>query len=256
MTTGHAQYPSLKDKVIYLTGGATGIGACLVERLSRQGCHVVFNDILEQEAHALCNRISQSTDRHPEFHLADVTNVEQLKSSLDRAHNAHGRIDVLINNVSNDTRHKPLDVSQEQWTQLMQVNLDASFFCCQKVIPFMQAQGGGNIINMSSINVLIGPYNMPSYVAAKAGVNGLTKALANQYGRDNIRVNSILPGWVVTDRQLSLWLTPEKEEEWQKRVAIKGRLLPDDIADLTLFLASDDSKMITGQEMIVDAGRT
>jgi NAD(P)-dependent dehydrogenase (short-subunit alcohol dehydrogenase family) len=254
--TGHAQYPSLNNKVVYLTGGATGIGARLVERLAEQGCHVVFNDILEDEALSLCESISTPNGKKPEFHLADVTDIEQIKASIDKAHAQHGRIDVLINNVSNDTRHNPLEITAEQWTKLMQVNLDASFFCCQQVIPFMLSQGGGNIINMSSINVLIGPHNMPSYVAAKAGVNGLTKALANQYGNDNIRVNSILPGWVVTDRQLSLWLTPEKEQEWQSRVAIKGRLLPDDIANLTLFLASDDSKMITGQELIIDAGRT
>jgi NAD(P)-dependent dehydrogenase (short-subunit alcohol dehydrogenase family) len=251
MITGHAQYPSLKGKVIYLTGGATGIGACLVERLSQQGCHVIFNDILDVEARELCKRINESTGQRPEFHLADVTEIDQIKASIDKAHLDHGRIDILINNVSNDARHKPLE-----WAKLMRVNLDASFFCCQHIIPLMQSQGGGNIINMSSINVLIGPYNMPSYVAAKAGINGLTKALANQYGSDNIRVNSILPGWVVTERQLSLWLTPENEEEWQSRVAIKGRLLPDDVANLTLFLASDDSKMITGQEMIIDAGRT
>jgi NAD(P)-dependent dehydrogenase (short-subunit alcohol dehydrogenase family) len=224
--------------------------------LTQQGCHVIFNDILEVEAHELCANTHKKTGIKPEFHLADVTNIEQVKASIDKTHSQYGRIDVLINNVSNDARHDPLEITQEQWTQLMQVNLDASFFCCQHIIPLMQSQGMGNIINMSSINVVIGPHNMPSYVAAKAAVNGLTKALANQYGRDNIRVNSILPGWVVTERQLSMWLTPEKEEEWQGRVAIKGRLLPDDIANLTLFLASDDSKMITGQEMIIDAGRT
>ena len=256
MTTGHAEYPSLKGKVVYLTGGATGIGACLVERLASQGCHVVFNDILEQEALALCDRIEAETGNQLDFHLADVTNIERLKVSINEAHSKHGRIDILINNVSNDTRHDPLEITPEQWTNLMQINLDASYFCCQHVIPLMQAQGRGNIINMSSINVLIGPRDIPSYVAAKSGINGLTKALANQYGGDNIRVNSILPGWVVTDRQLSLWITPENEKEWQSRVAIKGRLLPDDIANLTLFLASDDSKMITGQELVIDAGRT
>ncbi|TDF39340.1 SDR family oxidoreductase [Alteromonadaceae bacterium M269] len=252
----YAQYPSLKDKVVYLTGGATGIGACLVERFASQGCQVIFNDILDEQAHILCETMSSKGFIKPEFHAVDVTNVDLLKESIRRTHTQFDRIDILINNVSNDARHSPTEMSQAQWHSFMQVNLDASFFCCQEVIPIMQAQGGGSIVNMSSINVLIGPHNMASYAAAKAGINGMTKALANQYGVDKIRVNSILPGWVVTERQLNLWLTPEKEQEWQERVAIKGRLLPDDIANLTLFLASDDSKMITGQHMVIDAGRT
>ena len=138
----------------------------------------------------------------------------------------------------------------------MAVNLDATFFACQAAIKVMKKSHRGNIINLSSINVMIGPKQMPGYVAAKSALNGLSKSLANQYGEYGIRVNTILPGWVATEKQMNMWLTPEADREWQKSVALRGQLQPIQIANMALFLAADDSEMITGQQFVIDAGRT
>lgn len=240
-----ATYPSLRDKCVFITGGATGIGAELVRAFAAQGARVSFIDIDAASGFAL----SGETATH--FQQVDVTDVAALKLSLAAA----GRIDVLINNVANDARHDPLAVTEDYWRRCMAVNIDAAFFASQAAIPGMQAQGGGAIINFGSINALLGPEGMPGYVTAKAGLIGMTKALARQYGVDHIRVNAILPGWVVTDRQLETWLTPEAEAAWSELVAIKDRILPPDAASLALFLAADDSRMITGQKFIIDAGR-
>jgi D-xylose 1-dehydrogenase len=192
-----------------------------------------------------------ATETGAAFEQVDVSDVPALKASLARS----DRVDVLINNVANDSRHDPLEINEDYWRQCMAVNLDATFFAAQTAIAAMKHQGGGAIINFSSINALLGPAGMPGYVTAKAGLLGLTKALARQYGADHIRVNTIMPGWVVTERQLDKWLTPAAEAEWSKLVSLPDRILPSDVASLALFLAADDSKMITGQQFIIDAGR-
>jgi D-xylose 1-dehydrogenase len=240
-----ATYPSLKGRSIFITGGATGIGAELVRAFAAQGAQVRFVDLDAESGVAL------ATETGAHFTRVDVTDTTALKASI----TATERIDILINNVANDTRHDPLAVTEDYWRRCMAVNLDAAFFASQTVIPVMQANGGGSIINFSSINAVLGPEGMPGYVTAKAGLLGMTKALARQYGVDHIRVNTILPGWVVTERQLETWLTPEAEAEWSKLVAIKNRIQPPDVASLALFLAADDSAMITGQQFIIDAGR-
>jgi NAD(P)-dependent dehydrogenase (short-subunit alcohol dehydrogenase family) len=163
---------------------------------------------------------------------------------------------ILINNAANDHRHDPSELTAQDWRDCMAVNLDAAFFACQAAAAIMVHDGGGSIVNFSSINALLGPANMPGYVAAKAGIIGLTKALAADYGGWGIRVNAVLPGWVATERQLHTWLTPEAEADWMRHVALKQRLLPADVANLSLFLAADDSRMITGQNFVIDAGRT
>ncbi len=239
-------YPSLRDKRVFITGGATGIGAELVRAFAGQGAYVGFCDVQDDAGHTLAASIGEQAH----YSHVDVTDVAALQAAV-----AAGRIDILINNVANDTRHDPLAVTPESWRACMAVNLDATFFACQAVVPPMQQQGGGVIINFSSINALLGPAEMPGYVAAKAGLLGLTKALARQYGADRIRVNSIIPGWVVTERQLEKWLTPEAEAEWANHVMLKDRILPRDVANLALFLAAEESRMITGQQFIVDAGR-
>ena len=247
MTALGAIYPGLKARVIFITGGATGIGAELVRAFVGQGAVVSFCDIQDEAGRALAAELG-ATARYAHV---DVTDVAALQSAIA----AHDRIDVLINNVANDTRHLPQDVTPESWRRCMAINLDAAFFAAQAVIPLMDGAGGGSIINFSSINALLGPEDMPGYVTAKAGLLGMTKALARQYGTRKIRVNAILPGWVVTERQLDKWLTPQAEAEWAKLVAIKERIHPSDVANLALFLADDGSAKITGQQFIIDAGR-
>ena len=247
MTALGAIYPGLKGRAIFITGGATGIGAELVRAFVGQGAVVSFCDIQDEAGRALAAELGAPA----RYVHVDVTDVAALQSAIA----AHDRIDVLINNVANDTRHLPQDVTPESWRRCMAINLDAAFFATQAAIALMDGAGGGSIINFSSINALLGPEDMPGYVTAKAGLLGMTKALARQYGTRKIRVNAILPGWVVTERQLDKWLTPQAEAEWAKLVAIKERIHPSDVANLALFLADDGSAKITGQQFIIDAGR-
>jgi len=251
-----ASYPSLKDKVILITGGASGIGAVMVEAFCRQQAKVIFIDILDNEAQQLCEAVAVKTGVRPIYQSLDATHIDTLQAFINTIPENFERLDILINNVANDTRHSPLEIDQQAWRDCLAVNLDSTFFACQTAISLMRKNRTGNIINLSSINVLIGPKQMPGYVAAKSALNGLSKSLANQYGEYGVRVNTILPGWVATDRQLALWLTPEAEKEWQKSVALKGRLDPQQVANMALFLAADDSAMITGQQFVIDAGRT
>ena len=169
---------------------------------------------------------------------------------------ALGPITVLINNVANDTRSKAVETTVDAWRKGLAVNLDPVFVAATAVYPMMRDAGGGSIVNVISITALLGQAEMPAYVAAKGAIIALSKALAREWGGDLIRVNALSPGWVVTERQLELWLTPEAEAEWSKLVALKDRIAPDDIARAALFLASDDSRMMTGQNLVVDAGRT
>lgn len=252
----YATYPSLAGKVILITGGASGIGAVMVAAFMRQNAQVLFVDVLKEQGEALCNKLDKELGRAPVFKHLDTTDIDALQTFIATIADIHQRLDILINNVANDTRHSPLDIDQQGWRDCMAVNLDSTFFACQSAIRLMRNNRSGNIINMSSINVLIGPKQMPGYVAAKAALNGLSKSLANQYGEYGIRVNTILPGWVATDRQLALWLTPEADKEWQKAVALRGQLEPIHVANMALFLAADDSAMITGQQFVIDAGRT
>ncbi len=254
--TEYAKYPSLTTKSIYITGGASGIGAVMVEEFIRQGAHVTFIDIADEAAIALCDRIESDFGSRPVFESIDVTDIDEMQSSIRRCASSERGLDVLINNVANDQRHSPLEIDKEAWRECLAVNLDATFFACQAAIPFMKDRSKGNIINLSSINVLLGPIQMPGYVAAKSALNGLSKSLANQYGEYGIKVNTIMPGWVATERQIDLWLTPEADKEWQKAVALRGHIKPIQIANMVLFLASDDSEMITGQQFVIDAGRT
>jgi D-xylose 1-dehydrogenase len=251
-----ATYPSLVDKAVFITGGATGIGAALVEGFARQGARVGFVDTDEAAGTALTQALDNSVVATPWFACVDVTDLGAFQAAIGQALDVLGPFFVLINNVANDTRHTPQEVTAESWRECMAVNLDAAFFASQAAAPGMQSLGGGSIINFSSINALLGPPEMPGYVTAKAGLIGMTRALARDYGEHNIRVNAIAPGWVVTERQLATWLTPEAEAQWMEQVALGKRLMPDDVARLALFLASDDSSMITAQSLTIDGGRT
>jgi len=257
-----ANYPSLAGRCVFITGGATGIGAAMVEAFALQNSQVAFVDLDSVAAEALCDRLEAETGKRPWFKCVDVTDVPALQSSIRLAVDDLGPLQALVNNAANDRRHSPVEVTPESWRDCMAINLDATFFATQVAAELIgeanseTKKQGGSIINFSSINALLGPANMPGYVAAKAGIVGLSKALAADYGEADIRVNAILPGWVVTQRQLDTWLTPEAEADWMEQVSLKQRLLPEEVANLALFLAADDSRMITGQSFTIDGGRT
>ena len=257
-----ANYPSLSGRCVFITGGATGIGAAMVEAFALQDSKVAFVDLDLAAAQTLCDRLESEIGVRPWFQQVDVTDVSALQDSIENAVAELGPLQALVNNAANDQRHSPEDVTPESWRDCMAINLDATFFGAQAAAKVMTAANtqtksqGGSIINFSSINALLGPANMPGYVAAKAGIVGLSKALAADYGEADIRVNAILPGWVVTERQLDTWLTPEAEADWMEQVSLKKRLLPKEVANLALFLAADDSRMITGQAFTIDGGRT
>lgn len=250
----YATYPSLSGKRVFVTGGATGIGAALVAAFCEQQADVGFVDIDQNSAIKLADEITARTGQRPWFEPVDVCQVTDLQDSIKRFCVERGGLDVLINNVSNDTRHDTLEVSPESWRACLAVNLDAAFFASQEGLRCMQQTGGGSVINLSSITALIGTVGMPGYTTSKAALLGLTKSLARQFGRDGIRVNAILPGWVVTERQLEHWLTPDVEEKWLDSTALNARIYPAEVARLALFLAADDSHMITNQHFIIDGG--
>lgn len=246
-----ASYPSLKGRVVFVTGGASGIGASFVAQFHAQGAKVAFVDQQGDAGEALVATLPGSW-----FCRCDVTDSDALTTAISDAAAALGPITILINNVANDTRGKAVETTAEMWRKGLAVNLDPVFIASTAVYPMMREAGGGSIINVSSITALLGQAPMATYVAAKGAIIALSKSLAREWGGDRIRVNALCPGWVITDRQLELWLTPEAEAEHLKLVALKDRIMPDDLASAALFLASDDSRMMTGQNMVVDAGRT
>jgi NAD(P)-dependent dehydrogenase (short-subunit alcohol dehydrogenase family) len=241
---------------VFITGGASGIGAAMVKAFAAQHSKVAFVDLNEHLAQQLMQDIDVSLRANVWFKHIDVTEPEHLKRAVNQAHEHFHSFDVLVNNVANDNRHEVENISAYEWHKCMNVNLDPAFFASQAAFSFMKQQKSGSIINFSSIAALIGQPHMTGYVTAKAGLVGMTKALAKDFGAHNIRVNAILPGWVATDKQLSKWLTKEEEQKWTESMALKQRILPSDVAKLALFLASDDSQMITGQGINIDGGRT
>jgi NAD(P)-dependent dehydrogenase (short-subunit alcohol dehydrogenase family) len=251
MMSEYARYPSLAGRGVIITGGATGIGAALVEAFHEQGARVGFLDKDEAAGAALAARLAGAA-----FAACDVRDPAAMEQTLAMLGSRIGPVRVLINNVADDTRHQALATDAAAWRAALAVNLDPAFLSARALQPEMAAAGGGSIVNLSSINALLGPADMAAYVTAKAGILGLTKALAREWGPARVRVNAISPGWVVTERQLALWLTPEAEAEWARLTALPGRIEPEDVARLALFLAADDSAMITGQNFLVDAGRT
>lgn len=249
------QYPSLKQRVVFITGGGSGIGAALVESFAAQGSQVAFVDILEDESKALAERINNGFDSaRVHFYPCNLVDIEQLKAVVEQVAADLGKISVLINNAASDTRHDFREVTPEYWDERMHINLRPQFFAAQAIYPHMKALGGGSIINFGSMSWHEGQGNMPGYTSAKSAVLGLTRGLARDMGADNIRVNTLTPGWVMTERQLKLWVTAETKKDIDKNQCIKTPLLPENIAAMALFLASDDSKMCTAQDFIVDAG--
>jgi len=253
MPTG-AIYPSLKDRVVFVTGGGAGIGASIVEHFCRQGARVAFVDIDQAVSRAVVGRIAASDDPAPLFLPCDLRDIPALRAAIAQAVEALGPIRVLINNAAHDERHTIDEVTPEYWDDRMAVNLRHQFFAVQAVHKGMAEAGGGAIINLGSVTWLIGQGGMPGYSAAKSAIVGLTRSLARDLGPDNIRVNSVLPGWIMTERQVAKWLTPESEAELLKIQCLKRKLYPADIARAVLFFAADDSSACTNQSYIVDGG--
>jgi D-xylose 1-dehydrogenase len=251
---GFATYPSLKDRLVIITGGATGIGAAMVEAFSAQKARVVFIDIQDSAAEQVVRQLDVDDHVVPVYCHCDLTDVSSLQRSTFEIVDTYGSVDVLINNAADDTRHSVADVTPEFWDQSMAINLKHQFFMSQAVIPGMQKAGRGSIINLSSIGWMIPSTNLPVYVAAKAAVVGMTRTLSHEFGPDNIRVNCIMPGAVATKRQKQLWFTESYAAEILASQALKRMIEPEDVARLSLFLASDDSSAITNQTFVIDAG--
>ncbi len=248
-----AIYPSLKDRGVLITGGGSGIGAALVRHFAGQGSRVGFIDIKEQESRALESEL-RTAGGEVHFAQADLTDIAATRAAIGALRERIGPITILLNNAAHDERHAIETVTPEYWDNRLAVNLKHQFFCAQAVIPDMKAAGGGSIVNFGSVSWMVGQGGMPAYTASKSAVLGLTRGLARDLGPFNIRVNSIAPGWIMTERQLSLWLTPEGEAELMQRQCLKRKLYPDDIAKVALFMSSDEAGAITNQSYVVDGG--
>lgn len=249
-----ARYPSLRDRAVLVTGGATGIGESLVRHFARQGSRVAFFDVQDEPGRALAEALAAEGCPRPEYIHCDLTAVPDTQTAVALVLDRFGSVDVLVNNAANDQRHKTDEVTPEYWDRSLAVNLRPHFFMIQAVLPAMRAAGRGSIINLSSISWLIPSTGLPVYIAAKAAVVGLTRTLAHELGPSGIRVNAVLPGAIVTEKQKRLVYTPEYKAEIMANQAIKREILPDDVARLVLFLASDDSSAITNQSHIIDGG--
>ncbi len=250
-----AVYPSLRDRVVLVTGGASGIGAAEVAAFVRQGANVAFLDIAEAAAASLIAVLVGEGLPPPLFVPCDLTDIAGLQAAIAEIGRRLGPITVLVNNAANDQRHHYADVTVEYWDERMATNLRHQFFAIQAVAPMMLAEGGGSIVNFGSISWHTNQGGMPAYTTAKAGVEGLTKGMARDLGGDGIRVNCVIPGWIMTQRQIDLWLTPEAEATLMRAQCLKEKVMPDDVARMVLWLASDDSRMCSGQVWVVDGGR-
>ena len=256
MNEADATYPSLRDRVVFVSGGATGIGAAIVEHFATQGARVAFVDIQDEPALALVERLAAAGHTKPHFVHCDLRDIATYQVAIRTAGNALGGIDVLVNNAAHDERHDWTTVTPEYWEDRMQVNLRHQFFAIQAAAPMMQARKRGSIINFGSISWHLKSGGMPAYTSAKAAVEGLTRSFARDLGADGIRVNCIIPGWIMTERQRTLWLTNEAKQRTLEAQCLKEMLLPPDIARMVLWLASDDSRMATNQTWCVDGGWT
>lgn len=250
--TETATFHDLKDKSVYITGGGSGIGASLTDGFLAQGARVAF--IGRSDASGFVKEMAQKHGVAPLFLQGDITDIGQLNETIAAAEKAHGPVEVLVSNAANDQRHATAEVTPDEWDRLQAINLKAYFFAAQAVVPGMQAKGAGSIINFSSISYMMGNAGYPAYTAANGGITALSRSLAREFGPDGIRVNALAPGWVLTQKQLDQWATPEGLAAHLERQCLKTHLVPQDIVDAVLFLASDASRMMTGQCMVVDGG--
>lgn len=253
-TTEFASYPSLHGRVVVVTGGASGIGERIVEQFAHQGAKVAFLDIQNEAGEALVKKTAANGGAEPYFLPCDLTDVGALRDCIAKVIAKFKTVDILVNNAGNDARHSIEDVTPEYWDRSIAVNLRHQFFASQAVIPAMKKAQRGSIINLSSISWIIPSTGLPVYVTAKAAVVGLTRTLAHELGTDNIRVNAVLPGAILTERQRQMWFTKEYEAEILASQALKRMILPEEVARLVLFLAADDSSAITSQSYVIDGG--
>jgi D-xylose 1-dehydrogenase len=251
-----ASYPSLAGKRVFVTGGGSGIGAAMVEAFARQGAAVAFVDIAGDASEQLAVRLHATGIARPWYRRVDVTDVAALQQAIADAARELGDFHVLVNNVASDDRHSLRETTPDYWDRRMAVNQRPAFFAIQSVVPGMQRLGGGSIVNLGSTGWQTKSGGYPAYATAKSSVNGLTRGLARELGESRIRINVVSPGWVMTERQVALWLDAAGEAELKRSQCLPDKLMPEDIAAMVLFLASDQARAITAQEFIVDAGWT
>ncbi|WP_299882248.1 SDR family NAD(P)-dependent oxidoreductase [uncultured Sulfitobacter sp.] len=247
-----ATFHDLKGKSVYITGGGSGIGAALTDGFMAQGAQVAF--IGRSDASPFVAEMNAKHGRAPLFLQGDITDTAHLQATIAQAAEAHGPVDILVNNAANDKRHTTAELTPDDWDWLQAINLKAYFFAAQAVAPAMQKRGAGSIINFSSISYMMGNAGYPAYVAANGGITAMSRGLARELGPDGIRVNALAPGWVLTEKQLEKWATPEGLAAHLERQCLKTHLVPQDVVDAVLFLASDTSRMMTGQCLVVDGG--
>ncbi len=251
---GYPHYSDLKGATVFITGGGSGIGASFVEAFASQGANVGFVSLTSEPAEALCDVVEQKHGKRPLYERCDIRDVSALQAAVDRTRTELGPVSVLINNAARDQRHDVETYSADSWDDSMDTNLRPHFFTAQACLPDMK-KAGGSIINLGSNSAILGLAGYASYVTAKAGIIGLTKALARELGSHNIRVNALVPGWVLTERQKQLWATLEAVEECLDQQCLKRTISEEDVSNSALFLASNASAMITGQSLIIDGGR-
>lgn len=249
-----AVFPSLKGRAVFVTGGGSGIGAAIVSAFARQGAKVAFVDVAQQASEALCDELAQGGLPRPWCKVCDVRDVGALQAAVAEAAAVLGDFSVLVNNVASDERHTLESVTPEYYDNRMAINERPALFAIQAVVPGMRRLGGGSIVNLGSTGWQTKTAGYPCYAIAKSSVNGLTRGLAKTLGADRIRINTVSPGWVMTERQVTLWLDAAGEEEIKRNQCLPDKLMPHDIAQMVLFLASDDAAMCTAQEFTVDAG--
>lgn len=247
-----ASYSDLKGASVFITGGGSGIGAALTEGFLMQGAKVAF--VQRSDASAFAEEMGDKHGNRPHYMQCDITDLDRLKACIEETAERHGGLDVLVNNAANDKRHATLEVDSEFFDWSVAINLKAYFFACQTGIAIMKAAGGGTIVNFSSISYMMGNGGMPIYTSSNAAITSLTHTLAREFGPQNIRINALAPGWVMTEKQKEMWVTPEGLAEHLDRQCLPDTLEPSDIVGGTLFLASKASRMMTGQCMIIDGG--
>ena len=248
----HPTYPDLGGASVFITGGGSGIGAALTEGFLRQGARVAF--VQRSDASEFVADMEASTGNRPLFLPCNITDVDALQGAIGKASEAHGPVTVLVNNAANDTRHTTEEVTEAFWDWSQSINLKAYFFACQAVVNPMKEKAKGTIINLSSISYMMGNTGYPAYTTANGGITAMTRSLAREFGPWRIRVNALAPGWVLTQKQKDLWVTPKDLAAHLDRQCLKDTLVPEDIVGGTLFLASDASKMMTGQVIVIDGG--
>ena len=250
------KYYDLENKNVFVSGGGSGIGASIVEHFCEQGSNVFFVDIDLSESEKLIKTITEKKFKKPNFIECDLLDIKKLNSIISKVINDNGPIDILINNAANDQRHTTDDVDEEYWDNRMAVNLKHFFFTIKAVKDGMIKNKGGSIINLGSVSWMLGEGDKVAYETAKSAVVGMTRSFAREFGKHNIRSNSVIPGSIATERQIKHWLTPEYKKWLLDQQCLKRQLIPEDVANMVLYLASDISSGCTKQNFIVDAGIT